>query len=95
MVNGGGDISAIFSIRQWLGGVMFNLEVGQELEFIEPVSTEDRVISKGTRVRVGAIMAELFEPMVTLVILGGKPPEALTVARHIVTLHCRPVAEHH
>jgi len=70
---------------------MFNLEVGQELEFIEPARTEDRVIPKGLRVRVGAIMAELLEPKVTLVVLGGQSPETLTVARHIVTLHCQPV----
>ncbi|MFH1605500.1 MAG: hypothetical protein ABIH03_16515 [Pseudomonadota bacterium] len=72
---------------------MFNLEVGQELEFIQPVSIEDRVIAKGTRVRVGAIMSELLEQKITLVLHGGTPPETLTVARHIVTLHCRPVQE--
>lgn len=71
----------------------FNLEIGQELEFIEQASAEDRVIPKGTRVRVGAIMTELFEPKVTLVILGGKSVETLTVARHVVTLHCRPLAK--
>jgi hypothetical protein len=70
---------------------MFNIEIGQELEFIEPTRSEDRVIPKGLRVRVGAIMAELLEPMVTLVVLGGSSPETLTVARHIVTLHCQPV----
>lgn len=70
---------------------MFNLEIGQELEFIEPAHVDDRVLQKGTRVRVGAIMNELLEPNVTLVVLGGKSPEILTVARHVVTLHCRPV----
>jgi hypothetical protein len=70
---------------------MFNLEIGQELEFMEPAHVDDRVIQKGTRVRVGAIMDELLEPNVTLVVLGGEPPEILTVARHVVTLHCRPV----
>lgn len=70
---------------------MFNLEIGQELEFVEPASTEDQVIPKGTRVRVGAIMAELLEPKVTLVVLGGKSVETLTVARHVVTMHCRLV----
>jgi hypothetical protein len=74
---------------------MFNLQIGQELEFIEPAHTEDRVIPKGTRVRVGFIMPELQEPNVTLVLLGGTStsPETLTVARHIVTLHCRLVQE--
>jgi hypothetical protein len=71
---------------------MFNLEIGQELEFIEPATTmEGRVIPKGTRVRVGSIMSEVLEQKVTLVLHGAKPPETLTVARHIVTMHCRPV----
>lgn len=68
---------------------MFNLEVGQELEFIEPATADDLVIPKGTRVRVGAIMSELLESKVTLVIHDGKLPETLTVDRHIVTMHCR------
>ena len=72
---------------------MFNLEVGQELEFIQPATTEDLVIPKGTRVRVGAIMSELLESKVTLVVHGGKLPETLTVDRHVVTLHCQPVHE--
>ena len=70
---------------------MFNLEIGQELEFVENVSTADQVISKGTRVRVGAIMAEFLEPKVTLVVLSGKSVETMTVAKHIVTMHCRLV----
>jgi hypothetical protein len=72
---------------------MFNLQIGQELEFIEPAHAEERVIPKGTRVRVGFIMPELQEPNVTLVLLGGTSPETLTVARHVVTLHCRLVQE--
>ncbi len=72
---------------------MFKLEVGQELEFIEPATAEDLVIPKGTRVRVGAIMSEVQESKVTLVVHGGKLPETLTVDRHIVTLHCRPVQQ--
>jgi hypothetical protein len=72
---------------------MFNLEVGQELEFIEPASTNDLVIPKGTRVRVGAIMSELLESKVTLVVHDGKLPETLTVERHIVTMHCQLVHE--
>ena len=71
---------------------MFNLEIGQELEFIEPALTmEGRVIPKGTRARVGAIMSEVLEQKVTLVLHGGTPPETLTVTRHIVTMHCQPV----
>ena len=70
---------------------MFNLEVGQELEFIEPATADELVIPKGTRVRVGAIMAEVVESKVTLVIHDGELPETLTVDRHIVTMHCRPL----
>jgi len=72
---------------------MFTLKIGQELEFIEPAHTDDRVIPKGTRVRVGLIMDEIVEPNVTLLVLGGKSPETLTVARHIVMLHCEPVQD--
>ena len=71
---------------------MFTLEIGQELEFIEPTHTEEGVaIAKGTRVRVGFIMPELLESNVTLVVLDEKSPQTLTVPRHIVTLHCQPV----
>ncbi len=69
---------------------MFNLKVGQELEFIVAATTEGLVIPKGTRVRVGAIMSEMTESKVTLVVHGGGLPETLTVDRHVVTLHCRP-----
>jgi hypothetical protein len=72
---------------------MFTLKIGQELEFIEPANSEGRVIPKGTRVRVGLIMNELMESKVTLVVLGTKSPETLTVAKHVVTLHCHPVGE--
>jgi hypothetical protein len=77
----------------FLGTAMFNLEIGQELEFIEPVHTEGRVIPRGTRVRVGAVMAELLEPEIMLVVLGRTPPETLRVAKHIVMMHSRPVLE--
>ena len=72
---------------------MFNLAVGQELEFVTPASTGDLVIAKGTRVRVGAIMSGLLDSMVTLVVHDGKLPETLTVERHVVTLHCQPAHE--
>jgi hypothetical protein len=49
------------------------------------------VIPKGTRVRVGAIMSEVLESKVTLIIHEGALPKTLTVDRHVVTLHCRPV----
>ena len=73
--------------------IVFNLKVGQVLEFIEPAHATGRLMEKGTRVRVGAIMSELLESQVTVVILGEKTPESLTVDRHILTLHCRPVRE--
>jgi hypothetical protein len=71
---------------------MFNLEVGQELEFTAPVQADGEVISKGTRVRVGFILSELVESQVTLVVLDEDPPRTLQLPRHVVTLHCRPVA---
>ena len=75
---------------------MFTLEIGQELEFIEPAHTEDGVlIAKGTRVRVGFIMPELLESNVTLVVLDDKSPQTLTVPKHIVTLHCRQLQKGH
>ncbi len=70
---------------------MFSLEVGQELEFIAPAHVDGLLLAKGTRVRVGAIMSELLDTKVTLVIHGGQPSETLTVPRHVVTLHCQPV----
>ncbi len=70
---------------------MFNLEIGQELEFVEPAHAEGVAIAKGTRVRVAAFVKELLESKVTLVILGKESPEVLTVPRHIVTVHCMPV----
>ena len=72
---------------------MFKLEVGQELEFVTPASTGDLVIAKGTRVRVGAIVSELLDSKITLVVHDGKLPGTLTVDRHVVTLHCQPVHE--
>ncbi len=72
---------------------MFTLKIGQELEFTEPSHADDRVIPKGTRVRVGLIMNEVVEPNVTLLVLGGESTETLTVARNVVMLHCQPVHE--
>ena len=71
---------------------MFDLAVGQVLEFIEPASTDGETIPKGTRVRVGFIWSELPEAKVNIVVLNEQSPRTLTVARHVVTLHCQPVA---
>lgn len=71
---------------------MFSLTPGQELEFVQPAQVDGKQIAKGTRVRVGTITSDLLDPKVTLVVHGGNPPQILTVARHVVTLHCQPVA---
>jgi hypothetical protein len=71
---------------------MFSFEVGQELEFIQPAHVDGQLIAKGTRVRVGALMSELLDSNVTLIVHGGKPAQTLTVPRHVVSLHCRPAA---
>jgi hypothetical protein len=72
---------------------MFNLQVGQELEFIEPATADGRTIPRGTRVRVGYIQSELQEPVVMVVVLGKDVPETLKVDRHVLTLHCRHVSQ--
>jgi hypothetical protein len=87
-----GRLVLAFAQAHLLEAEMFPLEIGQELEFIEPAHTEDGVlIPKGTRVRIGFIMPELLESNVTLVVLNGPAPQTLTVPRHIVTVHCQPV----
>ena len=70
-----------------------DIKVGQVLEFIVPVQIEGRSIAKGTRVRIGHIMAEIQESKLTLVLLGEGRPDTLTVNRHDVTLNCRIVSE--
>jgi len=70
-----------------------DIKVGQVLEFIVPAQLEERTIAKGTRVRIGHIMAEIGEPKLTLVLLGGDKAETIVVTRHDVTLNCRIVSE--
>ena len=70
---------------------MFNLAVGQELAFVKSATVDGLVIPKGTRVRVGAILSELLDSNITLVVHDANLPETLTVARHVVMLHCQPV----
>jgi len=70
---------------------MLKIEVGQELEFILPATVDDRIIERGTRVRVAQILSDLTEPKVTFVVVGPQAPETVTAARHVVALHCRPV----
>lgn len=66
------------------------IEVGQELEFIEPAHVDNRTIAKGTRVRVGFVLNDVVEPKVTIVLLGTDPPETLSVPRHVLAMHCIP-----
>jgi hypothetical protein len=69
-----------------------NIQIGQELEFIQPATTIDgKAIAKGTLVRVGHILSEVSEPNVTVVILGQDKPETLMVKRHLLTMHCREI----
>ena len=69
------------------------IKVGQVLEFVAPVTIEGRAIARGTRVRIGHIMAEVVEPKLTLVVLGPHQPETLVANRHDVTVNCRIVSE--
>ncbi len=69
---------------------MTELVVGQELEVRLPIEFDGKAIPTGTRVRVGAILTEFFEPNVALVAVGDSPVEPLVLPRHVVTLHCAP-----
>ena len=69
-----------------------DIKVGQVLEFIVPAQIEGRAIARGTRVRVGHIMAEVQEPRLTLVLLDESPPQTFVANRHEVTLNCRVVS---
>ena len=68
-----------------------DIRVGQVMEFVEPVSVDGRQIARGTRVRVAHIMHEVNGERISLVLLGN--PETIVVDRHIVGVHCRPVAD--
>jgi hypothetical protein len=70
-----------------------DLQPGQVLEFIVPADIDGKRIEKGTRVRIGQIIAELMEPKVILVVLDSDPPQTLTVPRHVLAVYCRPVAQ--
>ena len=72
---------------------MMDIKVGQVLEFIVPAQIEGRAIARGTRVRIGHILAEIQEPKLTLVMMDESPPGTLVVNRHDVTLNCRIVSE--
>ena len=70
-----------------------DIKVGQVLEFVVPTTIEGRAIARGTRVRIGHIMAEIQEPKLTLVVLGEGAPQTLVTNRHNVTVNCRIVSE--
>jgi len=68
-----------------------DIKVGQVLEFVDPVTVEGRAIAHGTRARVGAILSEVMEPKLTLVLLGGEKTETIVVDHHVAGIHCRIV----
>jgi hypothetical protein len=69
------------------------IKLGQVMEFVEAANVDGRLIARGTRARVAHIMHEVKEERITLVLLGDPAPEAIVVDRHVVGVHCRPVAE--
>jgi len=68
-----------------------DIRVGQVLEFVDPVTVEGRAIPRGTRARVGAILSEVMEPKLTLVLLGSEKVETIVVEHHVAGIHCRIV----
>jgi hypothetical protein len=70
-----------------------DIKVGQVLEFVDPVNVEGRVIERGTRARVGYILAEVLEPKLTLVLLGAEKTDTIVVDHHVAGIHCRIVSE--
>ena len=70
---------------------MLKVEVGQVLEFFNPVTVDGHVIAKGTRVRVGFILPEFFESKVDIVIIGVMPSKTLQVPKSLLALNCVPV----
>jgi hypothetical protein len=70
---------------------VFKLEIGQRLQFFEPVHLESRHIAAGTIVRIGAIMNHLLgEPDVT-VTTQDQHSELWKLPRHVLTMHCWPL----
>ena len=66
---------------------MTKIEIGQELEFFESAHLGERVIKKGTRVRVGHVEKDLLDEHVVVVVLGSEPPQTLAMPRHVLMLH--------
>ena len=69
------------------------IRVGQVMEFVQPTDIDGRQIARGTRARVAHIMHEVKEERITLILLDKPEPEAIVVDRHVVGLHCQPVAD--
>jgi len=72
---------------------MEEIEIGQEREFFERVEIDQKVIEKGTRIRVGYIEEEVMETEVTVVVLGTQPPQTLRMPRRMLTLYSLPVGK--
>ncbi|MDH3315211.1 MAG: hypothetical protein OEN48_12820 [Betaproteobacteria bacterium] len=70
-----------------------DIKVGQVLEFVYPVNVDGRIIERGTRARVGHILADLMESKLTLVLLGEEKATTIVVDHHVAGIHCRIVAE--
>jgi hypothetical protein len=68
-----------------------DLEVGQVLEFVDPVEVEGTTISPGTHARVGNVLTIATKPTVTLVLLGAERGGKILVNRNVVSSHCRIV----
>ncbi len=67
------------------------IEVGQEVEFVDLVETEEMTIERGTRARIGNIIAEVVEPTVTFVLLGPAKGGKILVNADVACSHCRVV----
>ena len=70
-----------------------DIKIGQVLEFVVPVHAGERLIAKGTRVRIAHILSEIDEPTLMVVVLGSENVETLILKRHEVTVNCRIVSE--
>lgn len=69
------------------------IKVGQVMEFVEPADVNGRQLARGTRVRIAHIMHEVKEERITLILLDTPELETIVVDRHVVGVHCRPVAD--
>jgi hypothetical protein len=66
-------------------------EVGQILEFVDPVEVDGTTITPGTHARVGNVLSMATEPTVTLVLLGAERGGKVLVNHKVASAHCRIV----